>query len=104
MEDVRLGRRIAITETFVAIDVTPKLVVDASPKRVFLIISSDQGASSWVSTNPLPGVQQGIQVPSSLNSLMLDIKTHGQLLFKKLFAQATGPMNITIIEGRLAEE
>lgn len=105
MEDVRLGRKIAIVITNTVQTGTPQPIVDSDPDRVFLIFYPVLGSSPQLSTSPSPSATNGFRLLETNPPLMFDIKTHGQLVTKAWYMNGsiTGDP-VCVHQGRLEAE
>lgn len=103
MEDYRIGRRIAVTEHFFVLDGTAQLMIDDSPDRVFLHITTSSTGATYIGLNPSLILGQGMNIKSTLPPLYLDVKIQGQLVTKKMFAIGPAATIVYWIEGILLE-
>lgn len=102
MEDVRIGRKEAISEQRIANSATEIPLVQNDPKRTSLLIYPPNLGTNYYSTQPGVTALNGIALVAGNHPLQFNIKEHGQLVTKAWYTIGTDTtVSIVVIEGRL---
>lgn len=106
MEDVRLGRKIGVSEDNINVLNASLLVVQDSPKRVLLIFYPPLAGTINITIRSPAVATAGFQLLPTSHPLELNIKDHGQLVSKAWYAisDAAGGRNLCIHQGELPVE
>lgn len=105
MEDVRLGRKVAVTETVVPLLVSAVVVADYSPKRTLLIFYPPVSGTTTLSIGNTAVAGSGVTMTANSSPLILDIQKQGNLVTQRWFAiHSAGGVNCVFHEGLLEQE
>lgn len=105
LEDYRLGRKIYGGVSVAVLSVTSAQIISPSPTRVFLIFCPPSSGTVTLLPSVSVVAGSGIQLPSTGNNLVLNIKDVGDIVTKSWSAIASaGTPSFAIIEGFLLEQ
>lgn len=105
IEDVRLGRAVAVSELHPRVGATSSLIVQSAPNRVVLIFYPP--VSGTVTYSLLPGVTagRGLLLTTTSAPMVFDIKKHGNLTTQAWYAiHSVGGVVCPIQEGLLEQQ
>jgi len=104
MEDIRIGRRMAGTESRITLTASSLQVVLADPKRIHLCFFPPVSGTVTLSSHGPVVANVGITMSANDHPLHLDIKEHGLLVIGNWFAiHSVGGPTLSILEGRLED-
>ena len=86
IEDVRMGRETGVATRSVNIGTTPTMFVGDSLQRTALLISAPSATRITLSEDPNVTDLNGIVLYANTNPLILDIKSVGNIVTRRLYA------------------
>lgn len=105
IEDVRLGREIAVQEQSIRLTTANKIVIDASPNRVTLIIYPPLSGTLTLSLTPVAIAGKGVVLVPASSPLHFDIRKHGNLVCQAWHGiHSVGGVNMVYQEGLLERQ
>lgn len=104
LEDIRLGRKIAVVETNYIVGAAQTILCDDDPSRVMLTFWPSPTDTLILSSLMVMGATDGGALTLNAGPLTMDIKTHGLIVTRRWTGRMLNGLasNICVQQGRLA--